>query len=357
MESRRLVALLFVAILIAMGLALWLVPRVSERLQPVPQSAFVGIEVDDSGVARVGRVSLLPGKPFRLHAILEAKTPSGETVYFTEAAGIDFGDGVVGDRVERWSGPQIVKVLWLTLEGAVPYLVLEDVEELAEFRFEEFFRAEWGRGWTASGSLEGRHNEQLMRDGTADGRPFGTQHYRAWIELFEDDRAIVPSERFKSPGFEELQEEPSKFSTAVVELAGSLATPSRVFGLSQIVLPEGADPSFVGQLARFLRDGLAFGRLVLLQAIVEGVGMSFEELDWQRLDLQQGGAFGERVQEGDLLRVGARWVVLFEDGGTSGVLDSEDLCMDFDRGAEVRPLSAVFVGGGDVEWASLGTRE
>ena len=53
------------------------------------------------------------------------------------------------------------------------------------------------------------------------------------------------------------------------------------------------------------------------------------------------------------MQVGARWVVLYRDAGRVGVLDPEDLCLDFDQGASIRRLSDVFSGEGEVDWVSL----
>ena len=59
------------------------------------------------------------------------------------------------------------------------------------------------------------------------------------------------------------------------------------------------------------------------------------------------------VARGDLIRAGGRVVVLYEDRGTPGRLDRGDLCFDFEQGAEVLPLSEVFVGEGLLELARL----
>jgi hypothetical protein len=50
------------------------------------------------------------------------------------------------------------------------------------------------------------------------------------------------------------------------------------------------------------------------------------------------------VVRGDLLRVGARVVVIYADRGQQSVLDYEDLCFDFAAGAIVRALGDVFSG-------------
>lgn len=356
MEGRRLVALVFVGLVLVLLVVLWLLPEVDERLRPEPIAAWVGIEVDDSGVARVGRILLSQDQSFRVHAILEARTQGGEPVYYTEAGSIDLGEGQVTEGVRRWDGHAVVKVLWLTLEGAVPFLRMPEGRSLAGFRFEEFLHPEWGRGWTAAGSLSGSNDDQLVEESSRQ-QQFGTQHYQAWIELFDSDKAIVPSTRFKSPGYDQLEAEPEGFATVVVELEGALAPASRVFGLTQIELPPGAESADQEKLAGLFSRGLAYSRLLVLRSILDSAGTGLDDLTWQRLDLSDGPMWGPpSVQPGDLLRVGSRWVVLFEDStdaGRSGRLDPEDKIMDFDRGAEILSLSSVFVGGGDIEWAPL----
>jgi hypothetical protein len=45
--------------------------------------------------------------------------------------------------------------------------------------------------------------------------------------------------------------------------------------------------------------------------------------------------------------------LLFEDRGAEGRLDGEDLCFDFEKGAIVNTLAAVFGEGARVEWSHL----
>ena len=84
-------------------------------------------------------------------------------------------------------------------------------------------------------------------------------------------------------------------------------------------------------------------------------GVEYRNLEWVAVELgvdQRWG--GEGAMEGDLLRVGNRWVVLLQDRGTEQILDRNDLCLDFDKGARMRLVGEVFTGEGLVEWSGLG---
>ncbi len=360
MDSRQRVLSLVVAIVAGAAVVVWLLPAVDRVRRPEPKAAWIAVEVEGSGIARMGPVTLNAGERVRLHAVLEAEVPGGEKVYFTEASAIDLGDGPVpAESIRRWSGPQDARILWLTLEGAVPFRVLAPDQSLESFRFEEFFHPEWGRGWSAAGSLESRHHEQLAGPFGEGGRPFGTQRYQVWIELFADTKAIVPAQRLKSPGFDELLASPQRFPTVAATLEGARAA-SRVFGLSQLEAAEGSAPELLEKLADLYGRQLSFSRLLVLRSILEDAGTSLDDLESRRVDLEKDRlAWGSEAHTGDLVRVGARWVVLYRDAGDAGDpgvvgrLDPLDLCFDFDRGAEVRPIGEVFVGDGEVELATL----
>ena len=61
-------------------------PVVEKEISPKPRAAWVAIEVGDRGVARTGPVRVDGDTSFRLHAVLEAETFSGDTIYYTEYA-------------------------------------------------------------------------------------------------------------------------------------------------------------------------------------------------------------------------------------------------------------------------------
>ena len=78
-------------------------------------------------------------------------------------------------------------------------------------------------------------------------------------------------------------------------------------------------------------------------------------MEWRNVELSAGLSWAEQVSQGDLVRVGARIVVLHEDANENGLLDPDDFCLDFEVGAAKRRLADVFPGEGEVEWAHLGT--
>ncbi len=332
---------------------LW--PGVEEELAPEPVRGWAAVEVEGSGTGVVGRVEMSEGTPFRVHAVLEGRGRGGETVYYTEAPGLSIGgERVPAERLRRWERQTTVRVLWFTVEGVVPYFALKEGEDLSRFRFEGFFRPEWGTGWSVPGDLEPANDARLVREDRRGRLSFGTQRYQARIEIYwlEDDPA--PAERFASPGPAEVMADPAAFPTAVVTLPGPAGPASAVFGLTGIEPPPGAGEEVQATLFGWTRERLAFGRVALLRAILDAAGVAFDQLEWRLADLEAGPPWGdEGVAAGDLLRVGERFVVLYQDHGEAGVLDREDLCFDYARGSVVRPLGHVFAGGGDVEWAPL----
>ncbi len=359
MQSRTLISLFVLAIAAVAGVVLWWIPRRAEQARPVPVAVWVGIEVDDSGIARVGQHTLAAGVPFRLHAVVEARVGGeegpGESVWYTEAAGVEFADGtsVAEASVRPWDQPTRAQIVWFSVEGNVPFLPLSADNRLEKFGLQEFSRPEWGRGWTVAGSLTSQGAGQI--EGFAAERTFGTQRYQVWLELAEDERAIVPDRRIKSWGPEEVVPRGESFPSVIAQLEGPAAIPSSAFGLTQIEPAETTADDVRERIAELSRNRLAFTRLGLLRDALAARGLEYEELEWSLVELSARLSFDD-FTPGDLLRVGSRWVFLLEDAGTVGVLDAQDLCMDFDAGAVVRPLGEVFVAegeAGDVEWARL----
>ena len=127
---------------------------------------------------------------------------------------------------------------------------------------------------------------------------------------------------------------------------------SGVFGLSQVELPTDTDEALLEDTARRSSQRVLFNRLILLRDILLESARP-GGLDWRRADLAAGPKWPEEIGQGDLVQVGARWVVLFRDAGESGVLDADDLCFDFEQGAVIRRLGDIFSGEGEVEWAHL----
>jgi hypothetical protein len=358
MSSRAVVAVAVAVIVLALAVAFWLIPSVQESRRPELQRAWIGIEVDGSGVAVIGRIQVAPDQSFRLHAIVEAVDVDGGTVFYTEAPAIRFDPAwereVGAAEIRPWDRPEVAKVAWLTVEGSPSYVELSGGETLERFQLAEFSHPEWGRSWAADGSIETRRDEQLDLD-TEEGLGFGTQHYQVWVELFADEGTLVAAQRFKSPGGEDLMAAPGRFPAVVASLPGVLAPPTRVFGLTQVEPPENAAAGQIERLAELQEKGVIFTRLLLLRDILSAAGKRPGALQWDFVDLLGNTSFGERVRAGDLLQVGARWVVLLADRGEQGVLDPADLCLDFERGAAVRALSAAF-DVEEVEWSPLAER-
>lgn len=343
-------ALLWVAVVsVLVLLALWLQPKVRQRLAPVPVGAMVAIEVAGSGLAVVGPVEIEAGTPFELHAVLEARGRSGERVFYSEARELSL-DGV---RIEPrpWDQESRVQILWFSVEGIAPYVTLSSGQTLVDLRFQEFFHPEWSTLWTADGVLAPRFDDQIGEE-KADQLSFGTQHYQAWIEIFDRDNSLFPALRFKSLGPTDMISRAAEFPAVRAVLPAARAA-SAVFGLSQIELPEDAPADLVEDVVRLTKQGVLFSRLALLRNVLAGGRGTIDEVEWRRVDLQSGLAWSSEVAQGDLMQVGARWVVLYRDAGRVGVLDSEDLCLDFDQGASIRRLNEIFSGEGEVDWVSM----
>lgn len=409
MTSEQKIAWAVVAAVVAGLVVVSFLPKVGEALAPEPRAAWVAVELEGSGLAVVGGAEFPAGTPFRLYAVLEADR-DGEPLYYTEAPALAIGGRQVpAEAIRRWDRPHPVKVLWFTVEGRVPFLELEPGQGLDRFFFESFFRPEWGFEWTAEGSLDPAHDNQLIAERRLPRLPFGTQRYQVRIEIFDRDREreLVPRVRFTSPGPEGLPGAASRRDGggpgAGVENAGSAASggaeapdtaaaaaapsgpaaaapsvvtatlpgpagpASAVFGLTEIAPPSGADEQMRVELLRLTRSHYAFGRLELLATVLEAAGRKVEDLAWERIDLEGDVPWGQvvgSVAPGDLLRVGDRVVMLYrdaDDGGRPGGLDRADLCFDYVAGAAVRPLGHVFAAQsresgetGEVEWASLG---
>jgi hypothetical protein len=347
---------------VTVGVAVLLVvPKVEQRLAPEPVGAWVAIEPAGAGVAEIGRVELAAGTDFRLHAVVEARGRDGAAVYYTEAPALAIdGRRLDAGSVRRWDRPGEIKVLWFTVEGASPYLALDAGEELDRFRFEPFFRPEWGFGWSVPGVLEPAHDDRLAPESRLPRLPCGSPRYQVRVETYARERVPVPATRLASPiaaGPDQAAD--GGAATVVAALPGAAGPSSAAFGLTQIELPPDAGEAARQRLVRWTAEQVAFGRVTLLGAVIEAAGLSPGALGWRQVPLDGGIAWGEGgAAPGDLVRVGDRVVVLYLDQGEQGALDRDDLCFDYVRGAAVRPLSAVFAppsggGVGEVEWAPL----
>ena len=358
MTAERRIVVTVIAASAAVLLVLLLWPRVQEGLAPEPVAAHVAILPEGQGAAVTGPVELAAGTPFTLHAVLEARDRTGQSVYYTEAPALEIDGRRVPDGALRtWDRRQIVKLFWFSVEGFTPYLDLDRPEQLDRFHFTEFFRPEWPATWSVAGRLAPRFSQFLVQEGAEEAsRPFGTQRYQVRIELFGDEEDVTPAERFISTGGNALPEQAASFPTVYSTLAGPAGPASLAFGLTQIEPPPGAGSELLGRLGELTDRRVAFARTPLLRDVLDAAGVSRRDLRWDAVDLSAGPSWGEgadAVEPGDLVRAGARVVVLYEDRGTSGVLDRADLGFDYQQGAAVRALSEVFTGGGLLELARI----
>jgi hypothetical protein len=354
--QRKLFLAALAAVAVAVGLVLvW--PEAAERLAPEPARAWAAIEVGGNGLAAVGTAEIAAGTPFTLHAVLEATTRDGQSVYYTEAPRLVVeGREVAATALKRWDRRRQAKVLWFTVEGARPYLKAERAEDLERFQFTEFLRVDWPQTWVVPGRIDPAHDDRLVRQDEAEAPTFGTQRYQARIELYETERSLIPQARFTSPGAEARLAADGEIATASVYVPGGAAAASRFFGLSHLDPPADAPAETLALLSELTQGRWAFASVPLLARLIELAGSRPDELAFRRLDLDAALPWGREAAPGDLVQVGARWVVLYRDAGRPGVLDREDLCFDFARASAVRRLDQVFVGEGDVEVASLGVR-
>ncbi|HVR29201.1 MAG TPA: hypothetical protein VMS86_06655 [Thermoanaerobaculia bacterium] len=335
--------------------ALWLQPTVKRTLSPRPVAAYVAIEPAPGAPARVGPVEISAGAPFRLHAVLEAEGRGGEPVYYTAASALSIGGvEVAADRLRRWNESWRIRILWFTVEPWARFVELEPGEDLDAVRYQEFFHPEWPMQWAVEGRLDARSDDRVENT-VGEPRRFGTQRYQVWIELYDDERALVPSSRFRSWGVADLEPRVDEFPTVTAVLPAPAAPASAAFGLTAVALPPDASAELRAEAARRAEKRLLFSELWLLREILRAAGSDLDTLAWRRVDLQEGLRWSEEISAGDLLRVGARWVVAYRDRDGDGVLGAADLCLDFERGAAIRQIGDVFVGEGEIEWARLAT--
>ena len=253
-----------------------------------------------------------------------------------------------------WKRSRPVKVRWFTVEGRRPYVELPP-DGIGAFELQEFLRSDWPLSWSVPGEIDAANDNHLTIDSPEKAQRFGTQRYHVRIELYSEEDALIPVEVIRSWGISELKQEIDRFPTVSLMLPSPAGPASRVFGLTQLEPPPGAGPELLQQIEELADHHVAFSRLTLLRDQIRTAGRRLEDLEWIDVDLAGDARWGEQASPGDLLRVGDRVVVLYQDRGTPGLVDYADLCFDFVRGISVRALSDVFVGSGTtVELASLG---
>lgn len=339
-------------------------PRLRAPFLPQPVAAHVTLLPEGAAVAGDGPHELAAGTPFRLFAVLEAKTVTGATVYFTEAPALRLGGAEVpANQLRRWpAGARTVKVRWWTVEGFAPYLAVSAPEDLERLRYVESFRPEWGPAWTAEGTIDPKL-VQLDPASPLRPLPFGTQRYSVRIEVYDSAAALTAAERVASPGATELVARPDRVTAATATLPPPLGRVSRAFGLPQLDPSEGLQEGLARRVDALHAAELAFERAALLRDHLEASGRGPGDLRWRLVDLAADGprwdddraAGSDAAAPGDLVQGGARIVVLFRDEGERGRLDPADLVLDFHRGAKIRRLDEVFAEAGafELEWAPL----
>ncbi len=338
-------------------LAIFLQPALEEQLAPEIRGAWVGIEVGGSGVAEIGPVEIEAGTPFRLHAVVEAEGRGRRPVYYTEAAALAIaGEKVAPEHLRRWDRPLEPRIRWFTVEGSPPYVELASNADLDRFGFQELYRPDWPLTWSVPGVLEPAKDDHLQDDSQDRRGLFGTQRYHVLVELYNKLDKMRPQQTVRSMRAADLTAAPDRFPTVRQVLPGRLAPVSGVFGLTQLELAGGdGSQELLRQIDDLAKAKLAFSRATVLRDQLREAGRRLEDLVWRDIDLVAAESrWGEPVQPGDLMRVGERIVVLYEDRGEPGVLDYDDLCFDFVLGAAVRRLGDVFSGDGVVELTPLG---
>jgi hypothetical protein len=326
--------------------------RVEKELRPELRTVRVAIEPAGSGIARVGPVETDAGTAFTLHAVAEAEDWRGKRLYYTEAERLEIGGEEVPSRsLRRWNREDEVRILWFTVEGPRPYVEITDPDRLGELEFREVFQADWPQAWAVPGHLDPAVENFLP--GREEYEPplrFGTQRFHVRIEVFGPSSRILPRIRLRSSGAAELVNDVEDFPAVVAVLPRPLETVSRVFGLTQIEPLGNSRSELVVVLSEWSRRGLVFSRLPLLRSWLESMEALWEELEW--IPIEIAGTM-EWTGPGHLLRAGSKVVFTYEDRGIVGILDYEDLCFDFDKGATVRTLGEIFTGEGLVEWAAV----
>ena len=334
---------------------------IAAPFRDTPVAAFVALLPEGESVAGDGLHRLEAGARFRLFAVLETRTPTGGTVWYTEAPALRLGDREVpGDRLRRWpASGRLARVRWWTVEGFAPYLQVATADDLERFRLPGNFHPDWGSGWSVDGVVDPK-NALLEPGSPLRPLPFGTQRWQVRIEIYAERTAITPSERVASPGGDELLAGAALPTGVVAALPAPLAAVSAVFGVTQVEAAPGVGDAVGARIDDWRGRGLVFERAALLREHLESAGADPAALAWRPIDLdvappvwaESDAAAG--VAAGDLLQGGSRIVVLFRDQGEPGRLDRADLVFDYFKGARVRRLDDVFheEGGLVLDWAS-----
>lgn len=350
MNRDRLVFGLALGVCIAVVVGLMMAPRVEQALAPELVRAHVAIEVAGSGVASIPEVAVEvdSGTPVTLHAVLEARRRDGTAIYYTEAQRLQIGGVDVDAAVlSRWDRSTEIKVRWFTIEPTRTEIVVASAEDLEALRFEPIFRPEWPVAWSVPLAVDPKFDDGL--DPERRRLPFGTVRLHVRVELFGPEQRLVPIARYGSPEAD-IVTGGGLVPTVVVSLPERLRLASSAFGLTHLSLAT-SQPEVVAHVGELSEQRLASSLPTLLGRELRRRGFDPVRAPWEAIDfVEQEVAWSPgSIGPGTVVRVGGRAVFLLADSNANGRLDPEDLCLDFERGAAVRPLAEVFGGGGAVE--------
>lgn len=343
-EPRESRAVLWIALgLGAVIAALLFLPKVENPLAPEPLRAFVALRAEGEAAASNGAHRLAAGRPFRLHAVVEAKAWRGENLFFTDAPALVLdGEPVPPERLRPWPEGRLAKVRWFTLEGFAPWFEVASQADLERYAIVETFHPEWGDGWSVDGVVDPKL-AQLPATSPFRPLPWGTQRYAVRVELFDAPGALTPSSRVRTPSVEAARAGDPAVTSAVATLDPPLEVLSSRFGLTEAAVEAAAPAAVEAGVAELVERRLAFERTPLLAEHVAAAGGAGAPLSWRRIDvLGSDLRWGDDVAPGDLLQAGSRLVTLFRDEGEPGRLDPEDVVFDLWKGLRVLRLGEVF---------------
>jgi hypothetical protein len=340
-ESRR-VWWIIAGILVALALVRF-APGWKRSLEARPQRAYVALAAAGERVASDGPHRLDAGKPFRLYAVLEAKTLTGGMLWYSDAPALTLGGREIPrDQLRPWPASRPVRVRWFTVDASRPFLEVDSAADLDHLRFVENFHPEWGTGWSVPGVVD----PQLALIEPDDHlRPlgFGTERWAVRVELYETPDSLTPSARATSPGAERVLDDPKPVTSLVATLPGPLAVVSAAFGEPVVKPGPTIDPEARGRIDSWLARGLVTEGDRLLARYLDALGLSAEKLAFRDVELgPDGPKWGTDVRPGDFLRAGKRLVILDRDRGVPGRLDPEDVVFAFEDGARDVVLSRLF---------------
>jgi len=186
---------------------------------------------------------------------------------------------------------------------------------------------------------------QLDRGSELRPLPFGTQRFEARIELYENEVALTPAERWSSPGPEAMLSAPERASGVIARLPEPLAQVSGAFGRLRLDPADELAAAEEERVVRLVDAGFAYLAPGLLAAHLEESGLDPGELAFETVELGPSGpTWGAEVETGDLLGAGDRMLVLWRDEGIQGRLDRDDLAFDLHRGLRIDRVGQVFLG-------------